>query len=81
MSGESGSLRVGPSPTPTHPLAPPEPADGDSGLPGHRRAGPDDPRCLCGRSREACVRDAVRAVWTARAPAEEIGPELEPVVS
>src|SRR5215467_8988757 len=31
----------------------------------HARPAPDDHRCTCGRIREACVRDEVRAFWHA----------------
>lgn len=31
----------------------------------HRRAVPDEHLCACGRFRHHCVREAVRAVWTA----------------
>jgi hypothetical protein len=31
----------------------------------HRRAVPDEHLCVCGRFRHHCVREAVRAVWTA----------------
>lgn len=34
-----------------------------------RRPGPDDPLCSCGRLRDACVRVAVRAVWSDPEPA------------
>ncbi|MDQ0368916.1 hypothetical protein [Catenuloplanes indicus] len=30
----------------------------------HRRKRPDDHRCVCGRLRDECVRDAVRALWS-----------------
>ena len=81
MSGKSAPLSVGFPPIPTHPPSRPGGPAEDSGHPAHRPAGPAGGRCACGRPREGCVRDAVREVWTAPAPAEGIGrglPERDP---
>lgn len=51
------------------PALPTEPAEKPSGATkptttGHRpQDGPDDHLCSCGRLRERCVRDTVRALW------------------
>jgi hypothetical protein len=76
MSGPSTPLSAGLSPIPTHPPSRPTPPAEDSDLPIHRLVGPDDGLCACGRPREACVRDAVRALWTPETPADDVGQGL-----
>jgi hypothetical protein len=77
MSGQSAPLQVEFPPTPTHPLVRPDARAVDSADSVHRIGEPDGARCSCGRTREACVRDVVRRLWTAQAPADIVdrGPD------
>ena len=70
MSGQFVPLSAGFGPVPTHPPSRPTGPGEDSDF-RHRPVGPDGGLCACGGPREACVRDAVRTVWTPPAPVEE----------
>jgi hypothetical protein len=63
MSGLFAPLAVEFSPTSPHPPSPGNATGADDGFTRHGRLMPTDHRCVCGRSREACVRATVRALW------------------
>ena len=80
MSGQFVPLAAGMDPVPTHPPSRLTGPGEDSDFP-HRPVGPDGALCACGGPRETCVRDAVRTVWTAQTPVEEVDrglPERHP---
>jgi hypothetical protein len=65
MSGQLASVLHGLHPLAPHPPSPPSPdAPGSGREMLHRRTGSDSPWCLCGRTREACVRESVRSLWS-----------------